>query len=71
MTSYCFIGTAADICPAGYYCPVGTTEPVGCPKGTYSNKTGLQAETDCVACPAGEYCAQMAMTGTNGPCREG
>jgi hypothetical protein len=26
-------------CPAGYYCPAGTSTPVACPIGTYSSKT--------------------------------
>ena len=46
-------GTDADECPAGHYCPIQTTEPVKCPKGTYSNMTKLIAESECVNCTAG------------------
>lgn len=61
----------ANICPEGYYCPVGTTNPVPCPKGTYSNSTGLQGEVDCVLCPPGSYCQQTALTAPSGLCDAG
>ncbi|XP_062603182.1 uncharacterized protein LOC134264959 [Saccostrea cucullata] len=64
-------GVDANICPEGYYCPVGTTNPVPCPKGSYSNSTGLQGEVDCILCPAGSYCEQTAMTTTSGLCDAG
>lgn len=71
LNSIDFSGTDANICPEGYYCPVGTTNPVPCPKGMYSNSTGLQAELDCVLCPAGSYCEQTAMTAPSGLCDAG
>jgi len=35
------------ICPAGYYCPAGSTTltKVQCPAGTYSPNTGLFVST--------------------------
>ena len=64
-------GADANICPIGHYCPLGTAGPEPCPKGSYNNETGLQAEGDCVLCPPGEYCTEVGMTGTSGLCDEG
>ncbi|XP_028563977.2 uncharacterized protein LOC114585457 [Podarcis muralis] len=52
-------------CPAGHYCPPGTKHPTQykCAPGTWSNKTGLAAEDECVPCPAGWFC----MAGAHGP----
>ena len=65
------IGLDANICPEGHYCPLGTANPEPCPKGTYSNGTGLQSVDECVDCPAGEFCAEVGLIETNGPCQEG
>lgn len=29
------------ICPAGFACPKGTSQPVPCPNGTYASSTGI------------------------------
>lgn len=29
-----------EICPAGFYCPEGSWDPIACPKGTYQPNTG-------------------------------
>ena len=55
--------TGNDECPAGYYCPVGTTYPEGCPVGTYSEVTGLSDVSECLPCPPGRYCIEIAFTG--------
>ena len=39
--------------PPGYYCPTGSSAPVDCPAGQYSNTT---RSTSCLACPEGHYC---------------
>lgn len=41
------------ICPVGHYCPTGTTTPIPCGAGAFSNVTGLST---CHQCPAGYYC---------------
>ncbi|XP_023933458.1 uncharacterized protein LOC106181652, partial [Lingula anatina] len=64
-------GIDANICPAGQYCPEGSPAPINCPQGSYSNTTGLHADTDCTLCPAGSYCADTGMTNTSGPCEPG
>jgi hypothetical protein len=40
------------ICPPGYYCPQGTTEPLTCPEGKFSNSYGARDSTDkyCITC---------------------
>ncbi len=35
-------GVTGDICPVGHYCPMGSTSPILCPDGTYSNTTGME-----------------------------
>ena len=42
-------------CPAGYYCKANATRPTPCPKGTFSDRTGLQQESECQKCPAGQW----------------
>ena len=60
------------ICPAGYYCPLGTPHPIACfnasycptgsawpiacPAGTYTQNNSLTNVTECSPCPAGYYC---------------
>ena len=65
------VGADANVCPEGSYCPQGTTEPISCPKGSYSNQTALTAASECQDCPAGEFCDSVGMTTTAGLCTEG
>ena len=61
------IGQAyGDYCTAGHYCPEGTDTPVACPSGTYLPDTGKAAQTDCLACPGGNYCGQDGLTNFTG-----
>ena len=41
------------MCTQGRYCPEGTTEPVACPRGTFSDEEGLMNVTECEPCLAG------------------
>eukprot|EP00704_Kipferlia_bialata_P000894 g894.t1 len=61
------------ICPPGYYCPEGTvsSDQYECPEGTYSSTSGLTAEEDCLACPAGKYCLGTQQTSYAGTCTQG
>ena len=66
-----FLGTDADICPMGHYCPTGTADPEPCPKGSFNNMTGLEAIGDCIECTAGFYCEEVGMTSPSGLCSPG
>lgn len=59
-------------CFAGHYCPPGTMYPTQykCPVGTWSGRSGLEAESECRPCPRGWYC--LAGAGTpSGRCSSG
>ncbi|XP_028816958.1 zonadhesin [Denticeps clupeoides] len=43
-----------DICPKGFYCPLGSALPLSCDAGSYCNSTGLHMPTG--PCDAGYYC---------------
>ncbi|XP_028816912.1 multiple epidermal growth factor-like domains protein 6 [Denticeps clupeoides] len=45
-------------CFPGHYCPAGTMFPTqhSCPPGTWSERSGLEAESECQLCPKGWYC---------------
>lgn len=43
-------------CPIGYYCPSGSSTPLGCPLGTTGSKEGATSDSDCSPCPAGLFC---------------
>ena len=51
---YCIYLFLGDICPAGHYCPTGSTEPRKCLSGMYCGRAGLSAPTG--NCSAGYYC---------------
>ena len=62
----CLEGSSANnvsnnICPLGYYCPDGVSA-LGCPTGTFGNKTGLTDSAECSICPPGFFCPE----GTSG-----
>ena len=54
-------GVLADECPAGYYCPEGTADPIPCPEGTYSPTVGLHEVYQCLNCTGGSYCNETGM----------
>lgn len=58
-------GITGDKCPVGFYCPLGSAQPIPCPPGTYTDTT---LNDVCSVCPAGHYC----ITGSNpAPCPAG
>lgn len=52
------------LCFPGHYCPSGTMFPTQhkCPAGTWSDRSGLESESECRPCPRGWYC--LAGVGT-------
>jgi hypothetical protein len=61
-------GVTGDICPRGYYCPLGSEEPIPCPPGTFMNQL---AAAECLACPAGFYCLNATINYNSNLCPEG
>ena len=56
-------------CDAGRYCPEGTSVPLPCPGGTFSNATDLATLDECTACPLGHACTTASVEPT--PCTPG
>ncbi|KAM6933259.1 uncharacterized protein FYW49_001626 [Xenentodon cancila] len=56
-------------CPQGMYCPEGTSLPLACPPGTYSDR--LIEASDCSPCAAAHYCGTPGLTRPSGPCQAG
>jgi len=54
------------VCPPGAYCPEETSEPKGCPKGTFSNVSQLESASQCTLCSDGHYCEQSNLTEPTG-----
>ena len=79
QSSYYCNGSATDptgqgqggLCPAGSYCPTGTGVPLPCPVGSFSNATGINASTNCLACSPGSYCNSLGLTAPAGLCAAG
>ncbi|XP_077985305.1 uncharacterized protein LOC144439945 [Glandiceps talaboti] len=64
-------GVTGEECPEGHFCVAGTTAPDDCPLGTWSDSTGLEAQSDCQDCPGGYYCNGTGLTQPSGPCEPG
>lgn len=63
-----------NLCPRGFYCPVGTVTPSQCPVGLFSSEIGASDSSVCgpcgagfvcydgtsekIPCPVGQYCPQ-------------
>jgi len=56
-------------CAAGHFCAGSNLMPTdaACPAGTYSPRTDLIADTECLDCPAGKYCVG-GMAAPDGDC---
>lgn len=42
-------------CPLGHVCPLGSTQPISCPPGTFGNLTHAKEKEDCHPCPANTF----------------
>ncbi|MED6232417.1 hypothetical protein ATANTOWER_029578, partial [Ataeniobius toweri] len=58
-----------DICPKGFYCPLGSAYPKLCDVGFYCNQTGLDAPAG--PCMAGYYCPWGSSDPYVNPCPSG
>ncbi|EDV25654.1 uncharacterized protein TRIADDRAFT_55968 [Trichoplax adhaerens] len=54
----CPTNVTGGLCPAGYYCPFGSPEPIPCPGGYFCLDNGLTNYTG--LCSAGYYCSSAA-----------
>ena len=50
------------ICPPGSYCPAGSTVPIACPLGKYSDKEGNGFANQCIDCPANYFSVNVGAT---------
>ena len=50
------LGTDANECPAGSYCPEGTAEPIECPEGSFNPSIGRMELPECLNCTGGYFC---------------
>jgi hypothetical protein len=58
-----------EICPIGFACPLGTSEPEQCKAGRWGGTPG-QTSSDCSgACLGGHYCNAGSTSNTSGICR--
>ncbi|XP_051895656.1 multiple epidermal growth factor-like domains protein 11 [Pristis pectinata] len=64
-------GKTGEPCPTGNYCPSGTSTPIPCPAGTWSNSTGSKTQEECQLCPGGWYCNSTGLKSPSGPCASG
>ncbi|XP_063762752.1 SCO-spondin isoform X2 [Eleginops maclovinus] len=64
-------GRSGSLCPPGQYCPSGTTAPMACPEGSWSNSSGLRNQEDCQLCLGGFYCDSAGLTKPSGLCSGG
>ena len=46
-----------EACPQGSYCPEGSSAPLLCKEGTWSNATSLHSATQCALCQVGSACS--------------
>lgn len=58
-------------CPAGFYCPQQTEDPIACPNGTYRDAIMGTNPTDCLDCKLGQYCGSTNLSDSTGPCWPG
>ena len=58
-----------DICPAGHYCPLGSSEPKACLCGMYCDRAGLSYPT--ANCSAGYYCNRSSTVPNQFECPPG
>lgn len=53
------VPTTQSVCPQGFYCPQGTTEPVACDPGYFSTSYAARDDSLCIECTEGFYCSDF------------
>ena len=59
------------ICPRGYFCVEGTSQPEPCPAGYYLDSEGGSSNNSCIMCKAGSYCPTAGLKLPTGFCDQG
>lgn len=54
------VTVGGDLCPAGSFCPNGTSVPIPCPAGSFNPFSGIPGP--CSPCPAGFFCVSGLAT---------
>jgi hypothetical protein len=57
-----------DVCPAGHYCPLGSSAPTPCPPATFISTTNTPALSGCLACSPGFLCPRSGTATPTVPC---
>ena len=60
-----------NVCPRDHYCPSGTSDPIRCPIGTFSNSLKNKNISDCQACTEGWYCETQGLSSPTDQCDRG
>lgn len=69
-----YVATNNGLCPAGHYCPRGSTFPAPCDAGTYQDEIGYVNASGlsvCKECPEYRYCPDNGMTTNGNVCYDG
>ncbi|DAZ92498.1 TPA: hypothetical protein N0F65_012728 [Lagenidium giganteum] len=61
----------SGLCPAGFYCPERTSQPLPCAAGTFGASVGLSDAYCSGPCAAGFYCPAGSITATARECGSG
>lgn len=56
-----------EVCPAGYFCPLGSSKATPCPVGTYNPLKNQESEDRCLSCPMNTYNDKIGQVGCK-PC---
>ncbi|CAM9824345.1 unnamed protein product [Bubo scandiacus] len=62
---------AGSVCPAGHYCPPGSSKPELCPTGTILPQSGMGYRNACLPCPGGKFCQGEGQANVSGTCYAG
>lgn len=60
MVVYCWYN-ARQLSILGNYCPLETSTPIPCPKGTYGPDAGAVSINNCLVCPPHHYCPRAGL----------
>lgn len=69
---YCLKGVTDPIaCPVGFYCLEAELYPIPCEKGSFRATIGAALLSDCTTCTAGQICSHTTLTAPDKDCDAG